>query len=393
MHFVDPSATFQRAAQLAGICASEQILSLTGEPAYFAMPYRQSNLDRSVHAFVLGGSNYFFVYDYSHENGERLSSGTIKVQLDHQRLEALPFENSSDLSAGLVSLNNLTRHIREVQQNIIDAAEDFSGEMMMTTSGGRNAPFLISVVAEMIVNPNVEPEIRQALLKMPIIFLDLQDNPSETYQLLADIREMYPYINMRRFTHALDVDVLDAELKLRIRDPQNNLDPVTAYLDLVKTPLLPEIVKILASEGTNIKAIISGNRKDQTLSRATLATRSEQQLGQISVSKIFPAANVPKETTKLYRTLVALPEHALDPAIFPSIGINLEMDPGGLKRGTGDKTGRTADECRMHFQHQKLSEISVREISDWAEIPQMDSIVLGYLQRQMREHMDSMVQI
>ena len=249
----------------------------------------------------------------------------------------------------------------------------------MTTSAGRNAPILISMLAELCADP--DPNLSQAAKSVPVIFLDTRNHPRQTLDFLNTLRSRFPAVNLRRFTIDISEQELKDQLKESIYRRPTGDSPLDEFLKLVKVRPLASVFSKLKEEGLKANIWLAGNRRDQSGARAGLQFTQPQTVGLHIVTKCFPLADVGSEMSRAYKLQHSLPEYPLPKDRFPSIGLLLEMKelpPGQENRP--EKSNRLVPECGIHHNHGALEHVPIREVTDWNQHLRLPEDIIEFMQ-------------
>ncbi len=283
-----------------------------------------------------------------------------------------------DLAKEAQRLNTIAQDIITPEERLIQLAS-LADRTILLTSGGRNAPQSIAYLAKAIQNsPKV---IAEQLIQIPIVFLDLQNHPVETYKLLLDLKLRYPDLNFRRFTYDFEND---SELKQAINFQvgsqviiQNTEDPrkglkenlISAFFQQTKIPLIYSLL-IDANVGLpKAEYIIGGNRRSQSKSRNTLPFAQESFYKDRGFIHVYPLFDQTNAQVTQHESQAMLPVHQLDANKYPSVGIWYEMfsvDEVDLAQKALTKSNRP-DECGIHRPQTEIQHIPIREVTDWSE--------------------------
>ncbi len=304
-------------------------------------------------------------------NPQRIIS-TVPVNL------ALETFAPTNLAEVCLSLNKLAAEYKSPMDRIAQLAE-YADRTILLTSGGRNAPQSISYLAEAIEQS--PKDIARKLLNIPVVFLDLQNHPKETYQLLLDLKLRYPSLNFRRFTYDLPEDsALKQAVNAHLRVTPTNLDSedprkqlkdrlIKAFFQETKLPLIYTLLKDPKFGFEKVDYIIGGNRRSQTDSRATLPFAKESFYEDRGFLHIYPLFDQTDEQVNHHVQQAKLPEHQLDASAHPSVGIWYEMysfQELVAAQNALTKVNRP-EECGMHFPQTGLHTIPIREVTNWLE--------------------------
>jgi phosphoadenosine phosphosulfate reductase len=220
----------------------------------------------------------------------------------------------------------------DITERISKVLTDFPTATVATTSGGIQSGFLLAHLAKL--QRSSYEDIRLAVEKLPIIFIDTGDLFQETVDYITDLRR-YLGLNIIRYRHNLS----DEELQVNLTAlTAGGLTPQSAFDELTK---VRPMKAILAQYGA--KAWIAGNRRDQSGSRSTLPYATVQN----DILKIYPIADVQSESVRTSLTDLGIPPH---PLVGRYRSVGNRSDTKNVE-GPFEKSGRHAglkEECGLH---------------------------------------------
>jgi phosphoadenosine phosphosulfate reductase len=208
----------------------------------------------------------------------------------------------------------------------------FPGATIATTSGGIQSGLLLAQLARLRTSSH--DEVRASVAQLPIIFLDTGDLFPETVAYVAQLKAQLG-LNIVRFRHGLSHEELQENLDILQR---GGLSRQSAFDELTKVrPMSTLLARYKA------KVWISGNRRDQSQSRAHLP----YVLVQNEMLKIFPLADLKGGEVRGLLSSFDIPQHPLANR-YRSVG-----NQGDTRESQGpyEKSGRHSslkEECGLH---------------------------------------------
>lgn len=219
------------------------------------------------------------------------------------------------------------RDILEAQSDYLDVLKwafcEYKNDVVYACSFGAEGIVLIDLISK--VNKQAE-----------IIFLDTGLHFSETYELIEEVKERYPSLQIKKVRPAITLEAQAEQhgKELWKRDPN-----LCCYLR--KVAPLEEALK-------GAKAWISGLRREQspTRSHVQYINRDEK----FHKVKVCPLIHWTWEDIMTYLHVNKLPYNPLHDKGFPSIGCAPCTEPvlGNEELRAGRWAGRSKSECGLH---------------------------------------------